>query len=242
VKRATSAFFHLEVSRKDVTPTDESFQGFMTYPYSGIRDYYFSEMIYEPNDHNMTSLTGKILQSYDFIGVVERFHESLVVLKLILNLELKDILYLSAKRNGGFDDGIYHKSTKSYDEGGVHKDSCVYIVPNYISPTMQKWFDTSEEWKNVSQWDMLLFQAANKSLDMTIDSFGRDVVDQEMKALELALQLAEDKCRASTVFPCSPGGVRARWRNETSCFWWDSGCGYKCFDTLDLNEIQVSPK
>ena len=48
----------------------------------------------------------KILDNYDFIGVTDRFDESLVVLQLLLGLETSDILYLSSKKSGNYDDGF----------------------------------------------------------------------------------------------------------------------------------------
>lgn len=41
-------------------------------------------------------LIGRILDSYDLIAVTERLHESLVVLKYLLGLAFKDLLYFKA--------------------------------------------------------------------------------------------------------------------------------------------------
>eukprot|EP00750_Incisomonas_marina_P026989 INCI6067.2.p1 GENE.INCI6067.2~~INCI6067.2.p1 ORF type:complete len:183 (-),score=24.20 INCI6067.2:317-865(-) len=45
-----------------------------------------------------------VLGYYHFVGVTERFDESLVALKWLLGLELRDILHISAKRPGMRDD------------------------------------------------------------------------------------------------------------------------------------------
>ena len=62
-----------------------------------------------------------ILEEYDFIGISEWLHESLVVLEMILNLTISDILYAkSAKVAGGFDDGMY-------------ANTCFFIQPIVMS-------------------------------------------------------------------------------------------------------------
>jgi hypothetical protein len=42
------------------------------------------------------------MEDYDFIGMVERMDESLVIMKMLLQLDMNDILYLSAKHGGGY--------------------------------------------------------------------------------------------------------------------------------------------
>lgn len=42
------------------------------------------------------------LGKYDFVGVVERFDESLVALQLLMGLETSDILYFSSRLHTGY--------------------------------------------------------------------------------------------------------------------------------------------
>ena len=46
-----------------------------------------------------------VIQEYDFIGIVERIDESLVIIKILLNLQLTDILLPSGgevKQSGSY--------------------------------------------------------------------------------------------------------------------------------------------
>jgi hypothetical protein len=52
-------------------------------------------------------VANRIINDYDFMGVTERFAESVVVLQMLLNLPMADILHISSKVSGGYDDGEY---------------------------------------------------------------------------------------------------------------------------------------
>ena len=45
----------------------------------------------------------RVLSEFDFIGILERLDESLVLLQLLLGLQVRDVLYLNAKQSGGYD-------------------------------------------------------------------------------------------------------------------------------------------
>jgi hypothetical protein len=57
------------------------------------------------NDTTLLQLVMEIIDQFDFIALVERMDESLVVMKLLFGLEDKDMIVLSAKSSGGYDDG-----------------------------------------------------------------------------------------------------------------------------------------
>ena len=173
----------------------------------------------------------RILDDYNFIGVTERMDESLVVLKLLLNLELGDILYLSAKQNG------------SYDAGGgfKNKKGCVLIQPSVVSPGMEKFlYDHNSKWQSdIVKWDKMLYQAVNQSLDLTIDRLGRPMFEETLSAFRSARDVAIRECRDVAV-PCSlrpvaENGTEVVERlpeEMTSCLWKDSGCGATCLDKV----------
>jgi hypothetical protein len=152
---------------------------------------------------------------------------------MLLGLEMKDILYLSAKTTGSYDDGVYVKNPYGWDIKGVRTDTCVYVVPSFISPGMKEWLNSSR-WKQQIEGDSLLYQAAHASLDRTVDRLGREEVARQVTEFRRANKMANDNCLPNTTFPCSAGGVRAPKRQDTSCLWFDSGCGYECFDHLSL--------
>jgi hypothetical protein len=157
------------------------------------------------------------LLEFDFIGITERMDESLVVLSMLLpGVELTDLLYINAKGSGGFDDG-------------QHKWKCHYIVPSYLSPGMKEFFQSST-WKDRVVGDDLLYKAAWKSMDMTIDRLGRSEFKEQLEQFRSMRALAEETCASRALFPCNADGTRAN--RKTGCLWNDSGCGNACLDKL----------
>jgi len=181
----------------------------------------YIQILYPETDRlNMTNISQvveHIIQEYNFIGVTERMDESLVVLKLLMGLELNDILYLKASKGHG-----------SFDDGGFN-GSCVYIVPSFISPGMQEYFDNNSTWKNMMKGDEMMYQAAYKSLDLTINALGRHVVEEEVQEFRRAMKVAQQTC-TNVRFPCSSGGTK----QNNDCLSSDLACGYKCLERLAI--------
>ena len=227
-ERSISHFFFRRVSREKVEPHDGEFRKFLVTGHR--RNYYLGEMM-DPDvmsggggggngtqsEATITSSVERILELYDFIGIVERMHESLIVLKLLLGLEYQDILYLSAKGSGGYDDGAWN-------------GTCIYIVPSFVSSGMKEWLD-SDKWQHRIAGDNALYAAVYASLDRTIDRLGRDLVEEQVLEFERRLDIVREKCLNRTVFPCSEEGIRVP-DKQTSCLWRDSGCGYDCYNNL----------
>ena len=246
--RITSQFFHFQVSRKKVEPTDENFENYIkATPY--IHDYHLKDLglvppnetkrrslvrAYKPLDMNVQQLhdlrlelANGIMRGYDFIGITERLDESLVVLMMLLRLRISDIVYIKAKSSGSFDDGAFNTT-------------CFYIVPSFTSPGMKQFFQSST-YLNISKGDWMLFRAAEKSLNMTIEALGREHVNHHLLQFRAAQKLVNKQCSEGIRYPCSAGGVRAPYRKHsdpaTDCLWLDSGCGYECLDRLE-DEIE----
>jgi hypothetical protein len=218
-KRLTSEFFHFSVSRRGVEPTDDNFQSFLLAPQQ--RDYYLRSLLtsdkYTAYEHDPVQTGNRILSEYDFIGVMERFDETAVALMMLLNLPMADILYVTAKKHGGYDAG-----------GGGGK--CTFIQPSFLSEGMQEFLKT-DSWKDRIKYDLALYQAANRSLDLTIDRLGRDRFEKNLVLFRKAQERIETKCVPNAVFPCMEGGVFHP-PEETDCLWKDSGCGTTCLDEV----------
>jgi len=213
--RAASQFFHFKVSREKVEPSDENFKSYLSPDNASFDNHYFQtlSMADYQGVENEGDFANNILEDYDFIGVTERMDESLVVLSMLLNLELSDILYLSSKSSGGWDDG-------------GHKE-CTYIVPTYLSPGMKQHFSSDKSWKSRTKGDALLHRAAQRSLDMTIDQLGRDKFTIKLEQFKWLKTAVEAICVGGVKFPCDAGGKRNK---VNSCLWADSGCGNNCID------------
>lgn len=226
-KRAISQFFHFEVSRENTSSSDEAFKNYLTtgqnakiQPNLYLRILSLTRVM--PNDENAPSIINTILSDYDFIGITERMDESMVALMMLLDLPMGDILYLNAKGNGGYDDGVHH-------------DTCYYIHPSFVSPGMSSFFK-SPQWVEMTKWDNLLYQAANRSLDLTIDRLGRNVFNKILLEFRHLNQVAQDRCLPLNVFPCTSTGQHNK---NASCLWSDSGCGHKCLDQVALEHNNV---
>jgi Galactose-3-O-sulfotransferase len=223
-QRAISHFFHFMVSRKKMEPTDQNFISFLRDESFPIQDYYYHALytkdIFNRETHKPTSVANHILRTYNFIGITERMDESFVALMMILRLRISDILYLSAKTKGGYDDAGGKKSGQT----------CTYIWPSFVSPGMEIFFNSSE-WKDMIRYDRLLYEAVNRSLDLTIDQLGRERFENKLRTYREAQKFAQKRCLPNTTFPCDASG-RFHRENTTDCIWKDSGCGVTCLDQI----------
>jgi hypothetical protein len=225
-KRLISQFFHFEVSRKGIAPTDENFRDFIKKAEMRIEDYYLKALttrkhFTDRRGNKPFEVIANILNDFNFIAITERMNESVVALMMILNLKISDILYLSAKRNGGYDDG-------------GSSSGCVVITPSFVSRDMKKYF-SSNHWKKVVKYDYMLYVAANKSLDLTIDALGREQFKYNLDRFLNAQQLALQKCQPKVVFPCDINGT---FHKPNDCLFVDSGCGFECLDDV-ANELDL---
>jgi hypothetical protein len=253
-------FFHY-VSRLKLEPLDHVFIDHIRNDKKSLTNHYMTRLSLKPyktKTKDPVHHANSILNDYNFIAVTERMvcceilykevsilarlrvighsaltwcllcclfywsqDESMVALSLILGVPLSDVLYMNgAKGSGGFDDGQFH-------------NQCTWIVPSFISPGMEEFFQSSE-YQALVRYDYAIHQAANRSLDLTIDRLGVERFEQNLALYQEARRLAQDECLPTTVFPCSTGNIGSSPANSTSCLLRDAGCGYKC-----LNEISA---
>ena len=223
-KRIISQFFHFRVSRHKIEPKDDEFQRYILKEMKNELVDYYLQTLHTKSKYNRVNVdpiaaANAILEGYDFIGISERMDESAVVVMMLLDLPMSDVLFLSAKGKGGYDDG----------GGNGDGRSCRYIWPSFVTPGMQEFFDMNEEWQSMVQYDLALYKAANASMDLTIDALGRDLFESNLTKFRNARAQAQDKCLPRTVFPCDIAG---RVHENTDCLWNDSGCGVECLDDL----------
>jgi hypothetical protein len=185
---------------------------------------------------------------------MERMNESLVALKLLLNLTLEEILYVKPSRTSG-----------SFSNGPrTDKDwrPCIYLIPSFLTSSMKTYFygntntntnsnskttrtssnkndnviNGNEHWIEFIKGDLLLYQAVNKSLDRTINEiFGRELFDTHLKEFELAQKYANTICGQDDdlVVPmCDSKGhdIVNDPNRSTTCYIWSEGCDHKCLN------------
>jgi hypothetical protein len=205
----------MKVSRDKIDPTDEEFKNFLRSEMTN--DYYLQSLSTNPYKSDVddpTVAANRMMKEYDFIGVTERMDESAVLIMMLLDLPMSDILFLSAKGHGGYDGGSNGR--------------CTYIWPSFVSDGMQSYFE-SDEWKERVNIDLAIYQAVNRSMDLTIERLGRVRFENNLQKFQHAQQVAIDKCLATTKFPCNSAG---EFKYQTDCLWKDSGCGSDCLDEV----------
>jgi hypothetical protein len=222
-KRSISRFFHFGVSRKNRNVTTQNLVRHLRQDKGFQVDFLRTE---EPkkdkNKNNKTTLQfvqiikEEIIDAFDFIAVVERMDESLVVMKLLFDLDDKDMIVLSAKSSGGYDDGLF-------------REKCFLIQKAFTTPEVDEYLATKFKVDNA---DYLLYAAANRSLDLTIDALGRKRVEEHVRKHRMLQKLAEEQCLAHAVFPCSANGTRQMELSALDCYEGESGCGYRCVDRV----------
>ena len=212
--RYVSEYFHFEVSRKSTPVNLRSFQRFLrrgphadhhSLSWLAIRGYN-----YQSDKSNPMQTAQTILKSYDFIGLSERFDESVVVLSMLLGIPLRDVLYMSSKQSGGYD-GL-----------------CFKIQPSKLTLAMKRHLQ-SAEWQNYVAPEVALWKAVNTSLDLTIDRLGRTKVQANVALFQKVLTAVAQRCTNMTKFPCSSEGEPIS-PEETDCLVVDMGCGLDCID------------
>jgi hypothetical protein len=155
-----------------------------------------------------------IFDEYDFIGVTERFAESLATMVLLWDLEPTDVIVLSAKQAGGYDDA-----------GDTGRCSKILRPPRTPSPAVHDYLSNEHAVDNA---DFLLWEAANESLDRTIQQLGKDRVQKVVDEIRNLQTLAEQYCGRKAHFPCNSRGQKQLQLAAKSCYVQDAGCGYKC--------------
>jgi hypothetical protein len=215
-ERAIRDFFHHMVTLRKYEPSDVEFQAYLEergYQNRNLQELALQE--YLPGGDE--AVVNSILQGYDFIGVAERRDETLVVMKLLYGLKTSQILYLQNLTPFAFNDNL-----------------CSIIVKPFVSPGMKDFF-LQPEWQDRITGDSLLYQAANTSLDKTIDRLGRSIVEKELKALQVALKHAKDVCQERTTFSCNHNGM---WQRQIrGCQYNGYGCGSPCLSTREVTDL-----
>jgi hypothetical protein len=167
-----------------------------------------------------------ILEFYDFLLVVDRMDESVAVFSLLTGVPLASLLYLSSTKQAG---SWYYTNHR-----------CIALKPAAYTDAIYAYF-ASDAWRASQNVDRLLYVAANKSLDATIDHFGRSTVFANHLRTYRRLQgQIRDVCSSrnsssiteTTHFPCSPDGVPQLDLAQQSCYRKDFGCGYPCIDRV----------
>ena len=140
-----------------------------------------------------------------------------MILQLLLGLQPQDVLYLTgAKQSASLD----------------ISNQCRPLPENTKTATLQEYF-TSKRWFQDNHGDYMLYDAVNRSLDWTIQTYiGKSKFEAALEEFQRVQRLANDHCEYKS--PCIGNGVHRPKNNETGtkCYAEDWGCGYECLDEL----------
>ena len=206
---------NLYLADNDSNPHNPRFDEFNTTNVAGYPE--ISMIITDPETLAVEYIQNQVLQHYDFIAVVERWVESMAVLKLLLpEVQYSDVIAVRVKEKGSY---------------ASHHDACKYNPPLRdmdSSPVVQSYLQGRFRQSNP---DYLLYAAVNRSLDLTIDRLGRERVEEGVRQIQYLQNRAEQECREETILPCSEQGERQP-KAIKNCYVRDFGCGHECLDRV----------
>jgi len=237
VDRLMSKFFHIAVSIEGKEPTLEQFQAYVeANAYMEYASYFktmsFRRYVNPDRTDLFPSIVREILDQYDFVGVLERWDESLATLQVLLGLETQDMLYIKSRTSTAKGGASFHPLEK-YDP--ISRKTTKECIPlrkpwdEVVTLDWKKYLHRPFMYDEVFEADVLLYRAINASLDATIESLGRDKVQEAVRKLQRAQQKVDGQCASQAVFPCSAAG---NLQETTDCFVNDVGCGSQCLDSL----------
>lgn len=147
----------------------------------------------------------------DLFIITDRFLESVIMAKYIMNAILGDMLYISAKVSS---------SNVRFELNNIYFVRDIPVEEQ--SPTVQRYFN-SKEFINSNSMDYSLYAIANKRLDNFIEKVGREVFYKQVLELENHNRIVEEKCKQT--FVDAEGRI-----NQAECMYHDEGCGYRCIN------------
>ena len=204
-----SGFYHFIVSRKGQNPTDDAI-----IQYARRCENSVSKVLGLQRDKSADEIAAR----YDFIGMTERFEESMLLLRhklgpLLGNIHLGDILYLKSKDSNAGPDA-------RDDVGKLFVPHKPYAKQ---SPRVRAYFD-SAEFKEKNAKDLDLWRTVNVAL-----SQGLELLSVETRSeYHTMLTAAASKCREFML-------------EKRDCFWNDNGCGISCLDSVAGHDFVRMP-
>jgi hypothetical protein len=148
----------------------------------------------------------KVLDQYAFIGIVERFDESIVLLMEQFGLGYCDVIYDSGK-------------TSDHDIDGRR---LLHPIPFSEQPQEVQDFLNGEAFRESQKEDFEAYDLAQRRMDQLIDSLGRDAFQAKVQDFV--------KWKEDVLNQCKPA---VGW-DRSDCYKADFGCGYRCFDDVCL--------
>ncbi|KAG1681181.1 hypothetical protein FOA52_015624 [Chlamydomonas sp. UWO 241] len=162
---------------------------------------------------------------YDLVAVMERFDESLVVLRHVLGLELGELLYVKAK-------SLPHNYT--YNLPGGEGSTSLPPVTRLLEAEELPAFKAALAERN--RLDTEMVAEANRRLDEHVAAIGKHVVMQELAQLQELQQQVLIACADAAAAARTLG--RPGYDPWNDCHWRDNGCARDCIANVrQLNGV-----
>ena len=183
INQLLSQFYHFEVVTNNMTDSDDNIISYAR-NWKNIQTGYIEGRhmrSYRWNrDMSVTKYIGEALNSYNFVGVTERFNEGLVILKYMLNCSFADLLYVRSK-----DSNLSRGGTKPYKH------------LNEMSDTVKEYLTT---WAAKNEHDKFLWNMANKQLDDHIQKYTH--FTRDLQYFETHVKRAQEICAFVSEIDC----------------------------------------
>jgi len=144
-------------------------------------------------DEEVAIYVQDILDEYNFVGIYERLHESLVVMSMLNGMNINDVIF-------------NYRPIKNARCGSLEE-------PTWLNDGMRTYLK-SAEWARKQKGDFIMYNALNKKLDITIDELGPEKVKQKLADFEKLLYLGTDlssrirkKTGCGVLFPSIYGDI-----------------------------------
>jgi hypothetical protein len=231
--RLIHTFFFTTVSNYKKEPNDKNFHAFEE---QNVGSQLMERLAAKPaavQETDSVMHVTAIMESFDFVAVQERMEESLVAMSMLLGIPVRGIIHLSPAKVGwpGTKKKLGHFQTNIKDPS-----KCTYIVPAFVSPGLEEYFATPA-YQNSVKGERILYQVANRTLDLTIATFNQKEFETNLNTFRQAQARALYKCQDepaipnASQFPCMRNG-KFNTVEEAECVQGDFGCGFKCLDQV----------
>ncbi|CAM9481739.1 unnamed protein product [Discosporangium mesarthrocarpum] len=170
----------------------------------------------------------EVLDLYQFIGVTERWLDTVTVLKMKLDLDYGDILHLSSKVNNGEPSPAGGKVT-AY---GVKRPP-MFEEPRAVIDAINAYPETAAD---KEFWNM-----ANAKMDQHIEELKPRGFVEVRARIESLLKELKEVCMEEAIHPQYTKEEQEAWLRDREfekynllfymdCYWYDNGCGVTCMD------------
>lgn len=117
-----------------------------------------------------------VLEQYNFIGLFERLHESIVVLSMLIGVNIHDVL-LKFRPSSVLSRGCTYAST--------------WKQASWLTPNMTSYMKTPQ-WRKKQEGDFMLYDMVSKKLDRTIELLGKEKVRKNLEIYNRLMFIGSD--------------------------------------------------